>query len=94
MAKRSKIAIDEGWPKKIVIKRFQDRLYKMLSEKPYLISMYPFMTPLHAPDHCVIYLDMGFSSLIKDIVQAKLDVFVAPDTYDTVKVYIKWPDGF
>ena len=91
MAKRSKMAIDNQWPKKVVIKRFQDRLYKMLSEKPYLIGMYPFMTPLHSPDICIIYLDMGFSSLIKDIVQAKLDVFVAPDTDSSVKVYIKWP---
>lgn len=93
MAKRSKMAIENEWPKKIVIKRFQDRLYKMLSEKPYLIGMYPFMTPLHAPNYCVIYLDLGFSSLIKDIVQAKLDVFVAPDTDSSVKVYISWPDG-
>lgn len=91
MAKRSMMAIEYQWPKKVVIKRFQDRLYKMLSQKPYLASMYPFMTPLHSPDTCIIYLDMGFSSLINDIVRAKLDVFVAPDTESTVKVYIKWP---
>ena len=92
MAKRTKMAIEYEWPQKVVIKRFQDRVYKMLSQKPYLISMYPFTTPLHSPDHCILYLDMGFSSLINDIVQAKLDVFVAPDTESTVKVYIKWPD--
>lgn len=94
MAKRNKMAIEYQWPKKVVIKRFQDRLYKMLSKKPYLIDMYPFATPLHSPDACVLYLEMGFSSLINDIVQAKLDVFVAPDTDVSVKVYIKWPSGY
>ena len=91
MAKRNKMASEYQWPKKVVIKRFQDRLYKMLSRKPYLASMYPFTTPLHSPDTCIIYLDMGFSSLINDIVRAKLDVFVAPVSDRQVKVYIKWP---
>lgn len=94
MAKRSKMAIEEGWPKKVVIKMFQDRLYKMLSQKPYLIGMYPFTTPLHSPDTCIIYLEMGFSSLINDIVHAKLDVFVAPVSDSQVKVYIKWPSSY
>lgn len=94
MAKKNKMAIEYRWPKKVVIKRFQDRLYKMLSKKPYLIDMYPFATPLHAPNTCNLYLDMGFSSLINDIVQAKLDVFVAPDTESTVRVCIKWPSEF
>lgn len=93
MAKRNKMAIEYQWPKKVEIKRFQDRLYKMLSEKPYLIDMYQFMTPLHSPDACILYLKMGYSSLIKHIVQAKLDVIVAPDTENSVKVLIKWPVG-
>ena len=94
MAKRSKMAIDKDWPKKVVIKRFQDRVYKMLSEKPSLIRSYTFMTPLHSPDVCVLYLDMAYSSLINDIVQAKLDVFVAPETNKQVKVFIIWPSRF
>lgn len=94
MARRCKMAIENKWPKKVEIKRFQDRVYKMLSEKPYLIEMYPFTTPLHTPDACILYLDMGYSSLIRDIVEAKLDVFVAPDTHDSVKVYIRWPCGY
>ena len=94
MAKRSKMAIENGWPKMVEIRRFQDRLYKMLSGKPSLIRSYAFMTPLHSPDICILYLDMAYSSLINDIVQAKLDVFVAPETVDTVKVYIIWPRHF
>lgn len=85
------MAIEYHWPKKVEIKRFQDRLYKMLSEYPFLIEMYTFMTPLYTPDSCVLYLELGYSSLIKDIVQAKLDVFVAPDTEKSVIVYIRWP---
>lgn len=94
MAKRSKMAIDNAWPKKVVIKRFQDRVYKMLSEHPSMIRSYTFMTPLHSPDICILHVDMAYSSLINDIVQAKLDVFVAPDTEDTVKVFIIWPSHF
>lgn len=94
MAKRSKMAIDKKWPKKVVIKQFQDRLYKMLSEKPSLIRSYTFMTPLHSPDICIIQDDMAYSSLINDIVQAKLDVFVAPETEKQVKIYIIWPSHY
>ena len=94
MAKRSNMAIKKGWPRKVFIKRFQNRVYKMLSEKPSLVRSYTFMTPLHSPDTCIIYLEMGFSSLIRDIVESKLDVFVAPDTENSVKVFIIWPSQF
>ena len=94
MAKRSKLAIDNQWPKKVEIKRFQDRVYTMLSKKPSLIRSYTFKTPLHSPDTCILELDMAYSSLINDIVQAKLDVFVAPVSEKLVKVYIIWPSHF
>lgn len=94
MAKRSKMASKNQWPKKVEIKRFQDRVYKMLSEHPSLIRSYTFMTPLHSPDICVLYLDMAYSTLINYIVRAKLDVFVAPESEKQVKVYIIWPSHF
>lgn len=94
MAKRCKLAIKIQWPKKVEIKRFQDRVYKMLSKHPSLIRSYAFRTPLHSPDTCILELDMAYSSLINEIVQAKLDVFVAPDTEKQVKVYIIWPSRF
>lgn len=91
MAKRSKMAIENRWPKMVEIRRFQDRVYKMLSQHPSLIRSYTFKTPLHSPDTCILELDMAYSSLINEIVQAKLDVFVAPDTEKQVKVYMIWP---
>lgn len=91
MAKRCNMAIEYGWPKKVIIKRFQDRVYKMLSEKPWLIDTYPFCTPLHSPDVCVIRVEVANTSLINHIIEAKLGLFVSPDTEWAVKVFMIWP---
>lgn len=94
MAKRSQMASEYGWPKKVIIKRFQDRVYKMLSEKPWLMDTYSFRTPLHSPEICIIDVPVANTSLIHHIVKAKLDLFVSPDTEKSVKVFVVWPKFF
>lgn len=91
MAKRSNMAIENGWPRKVIIKRFQDRVYKMLSEKPWLIDTYPFCTPLHSPDVCIVRVETAYTPLIHRILDAKLDLFVSPDSENAVKVFMIWP---
>lgn len=85
------MAIEKGWPRKVIIKRFQDRVYKMLSEKPWLIDTYSFCTPLHSPDVCIIRVGIANTALINHIIEAKLGLFVSPDTNITVKVFMIWP---
>lgn len=92
MAKRSNMAIENGWPRKVIIKRFQDRVYQMLDKNKWMASTYHFCTPLHSPDCCVLVGEMAFSSVINKIKANKLDVFVSPVDESTVKLFVVWPD--
>jgi hypothetical protein len=93
MAKRSNMAIENGWPRKVIIKRFQDRVYQMLDNNKWMASSYHFSTPLHSPDCCILESEMAFASVINKIKANKLDVFVSPVNEYTVKLFVIWPDS-
>lgn len=92
MAKRSNMAIESGWPRKVIIKRFQDRMFLMLDNNKWMADSYQFYTPLHSPDCCVLVGEMAFSSVINMIKANKLDVFVSPVDKSSVKLFVIWPD--
>lgn len=93
MAKRSNMAIENGWPRMVIIKRFQDRVYQMLNKNKWMAGTYHFSTPLHSPDCCVLVYKMAFSSVINRIKANKLDVFVSPVDESSVKLFVTWPDS-
>lgn len=76
MAKRSKLAVEYNWPKKVFLHRFHDRVYRWLSAEPWVISQYHPYTPLHLPDRVFIDDEMSHSALLGSVFSHNLGAYV------------------
>lgn len=88
MAKRSKLAIEYNWPKKVFLHRFHDRVYRWLTADPWLIDRYHPYTPLHMPDHVFVDNEISNSVLLGSIFSHSLSAYVYANSISEVRTAI------
>lgn len=89
MAKRSKLAIENNWPKKVFLHRFHDRVYRWLSADPWLVRQYHPYTPLHMPDRVFIDNEISNSVLLGSVFSHNLSAYVYANGINEVRTAIQ-----